>query len=40
MADGRTWSLPGRRADQADPEYDAMPRVVCEGPGGPAPIET
>lgn len=30
MADGQTWSLSGRRADQADPEYDAMLRVVYE----------
>jgi hypothetical protein len=30
LADGQTWSLPERRADQADPEYDAMLRVVFE----------
>jgi hypothetical protein len=30
LADGQTWSLPGRQADQADPEYDAMLRLVFE----------
>lgn len=30
LADGQTWSLPRRRADQADPEYDEMLKVVFE----------
>jgi hypothetical protein len=30
LADGQTWSLPERRLDHDDHEYDAMLRMVCE----------
>jgi hypothetical protein len=30
LADGQSWSLPTHRADRADPEYDAILRMVRE----------